>query len=178
MQEKIFASYCFGLRKRLDLPIRVIYNHYQLITNTDNDMITVASAQNAIRQSGMRVTPQRLMIVEVLVDNRTHPTVDDIYRLVHDRYPTISLATVYQTLSLLARHGLVLELHGGKDGLRCDPETTPHAHAYCEQCGTVYDIALPTALPWDAQRLGGFQPTTYEVSLFGTCTSCQEHRKE
>ena len=112
------------------------------------------------------------MIMEVLVDNRTHPTVDQVYLEVRTQYPTVSLATVYSTLALLARCGLILELHGGKDGLRCDPETAPHAHAYCEHCGGVFDFALPAMPAWHDAELAGFQPRGTEISIFGICAQC------
>jgi Fur family peroxide stress response transcriptional regulator len=136
-------------------------------------MLTLASAQQAFRNAGIRVTPQRMMVVEVLVDNRTHPTVEAVYSRVRAKYPAVSLATVYHTLALLARHGLVLELHGGKDGLRCDPETMPHAHAYCEVCSVVSDIALPSDFNMDAVKLVGFTLSGAEISLYGRCSRCQ-----
>jgi Fur family peroxide stress response transcriptional regulator len=137
-------------------------------------MLTVSTAREALHKAGIRITPQRLMVVDVLVDNRTHPTVDQVYLAVSKHYPTVSLATIYSTLSLLARNGLILALHGGKDGLRSDPETTPHAHAYCEQCGDVYDVALPDEPVWKETHLSGFQPRHTEISLYGLCAHCAQ----
>lgn len=138
-------------------------------------MLTVENAKSALRAAGMRITPQRLMIIDVLVGNRSHPSVEAIYRRVADSYPTISLATVYHTLSLLARHGLILELHGDKEGLRCDPETTPHAHAYCKQCGEVFDLPTPAPVTWSADCLPGFIAEETELSLYGRCARCTKN---
>ncbi|HEY3379014.1 MAG TPA: Fur family transcriptional regulator [Armatimonadota bacterium] len=135
-------------------------------------MLTQLAAQHALSHAGVRLTPQRLMIIEVLVGNRTHPSIEAIFQRVRETYPTISLATVYQTLALLARHGLVLELHGGKDGVHCDPETAAHAHAYCEQCGSITDVACPAHAQWAAAGMDGFHPRAVEVSLYGVCASC------
>jgi len=137
-------------------------------------MLDMNAARAVLRGAGMRLTPQRLMIIDALVDNRSHPTVDQVYHLVRQQFPTVSLATVYQTISLLGRHGLILELKGGKDGLRCDPDTSSHAHAYCQQCGAVYDVPLPQEIKIETQGLPGFVPLQVEVSIHGHCAQCEQ----
>ncbi|HEY3415697.1 MAG TPA: Fur family transcriptional regulator, partial [Armatimonadota bacterium] len=132
-------------------------------------MLEHESAQSVLRNAGVRLTPQRLMILDALVGNTSHPTIDDIYLVVQEKYPTVSLATVYHTIALLAQHGLILELHGGKDGLRCDPETAPHGHAYCQQCGTVTDIPLPRDLGAHRVQTEKFQVAQVEFSVYGRC---------
>lgn len=135
-------------------------------------MLHADAARDVLRQAGMRLTPQRLMIIDLLVGNRTHPTVDQLYLTARGKYPTLSLATVYHTVALLARHGLILELRGGKDSLRYDPDTAPHAHAYCGACGAVDDITLPAGNGHPCADLHGFQADVVEVSMYGTCTRC------
>jgi Fur family peroxide stress response transcriptional regulator len=137
-------------------------------------MLTAEAAQKALQRAGVRLTPQRLMIVDVLVDNRTHPTIEQIFATARMKYPTLSLATVYHTIDLLAKHGLVLELRGSKDGLRCDPDIAPHAHAYCTSCNAVYDITLPAAYAIDEGSLDGFRATRVDISLYGECRGCRE----
>lgn len=135
-------------------------------------MLESDQARQVLRDAGVRLTPQRLYIVDALVDNRSHPTVDALYAMVRQKYPNVSLATVYQTVALLGRHGLILELRGAGDALRCDPNTTPHAHAYCRGCGAVHDVPLPTALTemrWDTAP---FITNGVEISLKGWCTHC------
>lgn len=135
-------------------------------------MLTAESAQCALHTSGFRLTPQRLMVVNVLIDNKTHPTIEQIYERVRQHYPTISLATIYQTVTLLAKQGLVSELNGGKDGVRCDPDTSPHAHAYCQLCGGVFDVPVTAPLSWPPATLAGFILDRVEVSLYGHCSHC------
>jgi Fur family peroxide stress response transcriptional regulator len=112
------------------------------------------------------------MVAQALVGNFTHPTVEQLHAAVREQFPTISLATVYQTVALLARVGLVLELHGGRDGLRCDPETTPHAHAFCRGCGAVTDVPLPTHVVHDDFTADGFAVDQVDVYLYGRCEPC------
>ncbi len=135
-------------------------------------MLAADSAREALRSAGIRLTPQRLMIIDALVGNRTHPTIEMIYDTVRARYPSVSLATVYQTVTLLGKHGLVLELRGGKDGLRCDPDTSVHAHAYCAHCGAVADVPLSTPMALDTNELDAFTITQVEIALHGLCARC------
>lgn len=137
-------------------------------------MLSAEAAQKALQRSGVRLTPQRLMIVDVLVGNTSHPTIEQIYATARQKYPTLSLATVYHTVDLLSRHGLVLELRGSKDGLRCDPETMPHAHAYCTTCGAVLDIFVPNTLSFDREQLAGFRVSRVDISLYGECQDCRD----
>jgi Fur family peroxide stress response transcriptional regulator len=134
-------------------------------------MLTLESAQQALRGAGVRLTPQRTLIINALVGNRAHPTVEQLYHLARERYAGISLATVYHTVSLLARHGLVRELHGDTQGLRCDPDTSPHAHGYCLACHTVIDLPLPD-IPTVAIAEHAFTAVATEMSLYGYCPTC------
>lgn len=137
-------------------------------------MLDLQMAQTVMQREGVRLTPQRLAVLEALIGNTSHPTVDGLFDTVRRTCPTISLATVYNTVAMLIRHGLILELRGGRDGLRCDPNTNPHAHAYCLGCGEVYDLPLPYPEAWDASYPPGFRITGVEVSITGYCAHCQE----
>jgi Fur family peroxide stress response transcriptional regulator len=86
-----------------------------------------------------KVTPQRLAICELVLSSKEHPTVERVYQAVQKKYPTISLATVYQTLHLLTETGLLQEL-GFHDGVtRYDPDTSPHINIVCQNCGAIQD---------------------------------------
>ncbi len=135
-------------------------------------MLTLDDARTILRNESVRLTPQRLMIAEVLIGSRNHPTVEQIHEIVLSRYPSISLATVYNTVTLLARYGLIRLLHGGKDGLRIDPDTTPHAHAHCIHCGDVFSVPIARQVELDPAVLEDFQQMQLEVSVFGSCQRC------
>ena len=135
-------------------------------------MLTQEKAIRALRAAGVRLTPQRMMIVDALLDNKSHPTVEQLFTLVRARFEGISLATVYHTLSLFARSGLVVELHGSKDGKRFDPNTAEHSHAYCTECNSVFDLPQPPMTLWNEDDISGFQAGSIEISLFGICADC------
>ncbi|MBI4840673.1 MAG: transcriptional repressor, partial [candidate division NC10 bacterium] len=98
-----------------------------------------ASARRAIasrlRAQGLRVTAQRVAILQVMARSTGHPTVDEIYRGVRRLFPMILLNTVYKTLSALRERGELIALGGGEDGaIRFESNPTPHHHAVCLGC--------------------------------------------
>ena len=86
-----------------------------------------------------KVTPQRLAICEFVLSSKQHPTVEQVYRTVLKKYPTLPIATVYQTLHFLTKIGLLQEL-GFHDGIvRYDSDTSPHINIVCQNCGMIQD---------------------------------------
>jgi len=126
-----------------------------------------------IRESGRRVTPQRRAIIQALLEDRSHPTAEQIYTHVRGVMPDISPATVYNTLHELAEIGLLLELDVGLGERRYDVKTTGHAHLVCMRCGRVEDV------PYDCETLvsspresRGFQVVSCDVIFRGYCPDC------
>jgi Fur family peroxide stress response transcriptional regulator len=92
------------------------------------------------RDSGLKLTPQRLAILEYLDGNKEHPSAEDVYKAVSKKFPTMSLATVYNTLMTLKQRGLVRELTMDPVKMRFDPQPTPHHHLICMDCRKIIDI--------------------------------------
>jgi Fur family peroxide stress response transcriptional regulator len=92
------------------------------------------------RDIGFKLTPQRLAILDFLQGNKKHPSAEVIYRSVHKKFPTMSLATVYSTLSALKEKRAVLELTLDPDKKRYDPETRLHNHLICVSCKRIEDV--------------------------------------
>jgi len=127
-----------------------------------------------LRQAGLRPTPQRLAIVaEVLL--RHHPTVAEVYDSVRREFPTIGLATVYNTLRSMTERGLVRELPFN-NATRFDVNLTPHANLVCTRCGAIEDSeACNDLLVQLQQRIGasaGFAPESQRVDVYGICAKC------
>jgi len=137
-------------------------------------MLTIDDARTILRNERIRLTPQRLSIVEVLIRNYDHPTVERIQEILAGERSSISLATIYSTAILLARYGLISLLYGGKGGLRLDPDTTPHAHAYCIQCGWVLNVPINQQASVDDSAFRSFKQAKIETSVFGYCPKCAE----
>lgn len=91
-----------------------------------------------LKEKNLKATPQRLAILNFL-NQKTHPTIEEIYEEVKKSFPSISLATIYKNINTLKDAGVVTELNpGGK--LKYDINLTPHFHAICENCGKIEDF--------------------------------------
>src|SRR3972149_9282920 len=86
------------------------------------------------RKEGFKLTPQRLAILKFLEGNTSHPSAMDIYSEVKDAYPTLSFATVYNTLQALRNKGEILEITINPQKTHYDPNSKPHHHIICIKC--------------------------------------------
>ncbi len=125
---------------------------------------------------GVRMTPQRDVLLRVLGDTTGHPTADDLVRRVREVLPSVSHATVYRNVQELVRAGLVgtLKRAGGAVHFEVNPEE--HHHFVCRGCGQVWDVYLEqVGVRLDRRRsqLKGFQIDRREVQLHGTCARCR-----
>lgn len=127
------------------------------------------------RHLGLRVTPQRLLVLEALAASGGHMTADDVMRWTAERYPAINLATIYRTLDLLTSVGLVTQtdLGGGASEFELVGETLHH-HLVCDSCGSVTEIDDAALVPMRERLLRdyGFRVSSRHVGLFGTCAAC------
>lgn len=125
------------------------------------------------RAKGIKLTPQRLAILEYLDGNKTHPSAENIYEAVRRKYPMISFATVYKTLETLKQKGDLIELSIDPLRRRYDPGTEPHHHLICIKCKKIVDInaELPLYLPDEAKE--GFEVTGNHAEFHGICSECK-----
>src|SRR3954464_13090078 len=99
-----------------------------------------------LADSGLRSTPQREVVYNVLLEKRDHPTADEVYARVRSELPGISLATVYNCLETLVQCNLVRSVNFERGPTRYCPHLHPHAHFHDEQTGKTHDIDLPAEL--------------------------------
>jgi Fur family peroxide stress response transcriptional regulator len=131
-------------------------------------------ALDKLKSTGVRMTPQRYAILSFLLQSMTHPTADEIYRALADRFPSMSVATVYNNLKVFIEAGLVRELTYGDDSSRFDADMSEHYHAICEQCGKIADFEFPplTEIEIAAAAHTGFQVHGHRMEVYGMCRSC------
>lgn len=116
---------------------------------------------------------QRIAIMEYLLQHRTHPAVEDIYDALSKKIPTLSKATVYNTLKMLTQKGVARQLTIDEQCTHYDGELGPHAHFLCSSCGKLYDIGLrDTSAECAANVPTGFRVETSELYLRGICPQC------
>ena len=135
---------------------------------------SAATLIDALRSTGLRLTPQRLAILECLAGDETHPTAQELYERLQARFPTLSVATVYNTLAALGAHGQCRQLDMGGPS-RFDPNVAPHDHAVCERCGSIRDVErVPESGSGGepACTLPGFEVAHVERVYRGVCAKC------
>ncbi len=128
-----------------------------------------------LREIGLKVTPQRQAILKILDGNKSHPSADSIYSEVLKEYPSLSFATVYNTLSKLAQSGKVQELDIDPAKKRFDPCIAPHSHFYCKVCGNVFDVAFDDTfrVPMrDMKIIEEHQVDAVQLNFKGQCENC------
>jgi Fe2+ or Zn2+ uptake regulation protein len=126
------------------------------------------------REQGLKVTPQRECIFDILWGAESHPTAESVYAEARTRMPTMSLKTVYQTLNDLTDMGEIHQLDLGTGSSRFDPNIDVHHHLVCNRCGKVRDLYADYStveVPASAQQ--GFVVGSAEVVFRGLCAQCQ-----
>jgi Fur family peroxide stress response transcriptional regulator len=127
---------------------------------------------NKYKQSGIKLTPQRLAILDYLEGNTDHPSADDIYKAVQKAFPTMSFATVYTTLETLRQRGMLAEVTIDPAKKRFDPNTGKHHHLICTGCRKVVDVHRDFCLDLPAGVADGFKVTGNHIEFYGTCPAC------
>jgi Fur family peroxide stress response transcriptional regulator len=126
---------------------------------------------------GYRITPQRMAILQALISDTGHPTVEQVYEKVKADFPMTSRATVYKTIGLLKDMGEVTELNfssGGShfDGIKQDN----HPHLICTHCQQIIDLEeAPTGQTFIEVALdNGFMYQSHSLTIYGICPECQQ----
>ena len=120
-----------------------------------------------------RLTRQRKVILEALRSVKTHPTADEVYDMVRQELPRISLGTVYRNLEVLSEMGLIQKLEMAGLQKRFDGNPEPHYHIRCLNCGCVRDVDVEMKLDMMKKNMSGFLVQGYRLEFVGVCPDCQ-----
>ena len=133
----------------------------------------------AFRDNNMKLTPQRIAIYEMLMSTKSHPSAETIYDSIKDRYPTMSLATVYKTLKSLVQLNLAQEINVGEGNFRYDANAEPHPHIVCINCGRVDDIDNLdlSFINESAENFTDYDILKSKVYFYGICSDCKQNIK-
>lgn len=134
-------------------------------------MKSASNALQKLRNAGLKITPQRMAILEILEGNKSHPSAHSIYDAVKEKYPMISFATVYKTLKVLEEVGEIQGLTIVDNKVHFDPDTTPHHHFLCRQCHSIIDI--PHDQDFHLHSLDGHMVERFQIYYYGICSKCR-----
>jgi Fe2+ or Zn2+ uptake regulation protein len=127
----------------------------------------MGSTIEILRRNGIQPTPQRIAVADYVLASRAHPSADDVYNGVRQTCPTVSRATVYNTLNLLVEKGIIRQQLLREGLVLFDPHVAAHHHFIDEESGEIHD------LPWNAVEvsgigdLDGFEVREFQVVLRG-----------
>ena len=128
--------------------------------------------QTLFREKKIRVTPQRLAIYKVLFSPGIHLSSEDIYHRIRKKMPNISLATVYATMQMFVKKGLVIVLGIDSERLFYDARLTNHAHFLCRKCKMIYDVELNIGSVLKRRSFDKGVIDTFKGYFYGMCKDC------
>jgi Fur family peroxide stress response transcriptional regulator len=127
-------------------------------------------------EKGFKITPQRRVIFELLAEDDSHPTADELYQRVLSLMPDVSQTTVYNTLRELVALGELIPVEiVSENGMRYDTNNSDHHHLFCMRCNTLVDIERDfTGLELTPAEAEGYQIAKNQVTFYGICKKCQD----
>ena len=130
-----------------------------------------------LSKQGYRMTPQRMMILSAIESSEDHISAEEIYAQIIAKYPNVNISTVYRTLELLERLGLVTKTDLGEGRVRYHPaEKGHHHHLICRECGAIIDLdeSLLTSLKSTLLREYKFSADLRHLAILGRCVNCRK----
>ncbi|MGA2333690.1 MAG: Fur family transcriptional regulator [Syntrophales bacterium] len=142
-------------------------------------MMTKDSIIQKLKQRGLRITPQRLAIVEVLIEKgHLHPGARFIYKEAKKKSRSLCLATTYATINEFSRYGIIKTLQFDGVENRCEGNLDEHINLICERCGKIIDYKIPISVDQkDVRRKTGFIITNNRLEYYGYCRDCRQDKK-
>jgi Fur family peroxide stress response transcriptional regulator len=134
------------------------------------------SVLKELKKNGLKRTPQRLAIIEVLVSMRNlHPGASAVYREAKKIRKSLSLSTTYATLNQLSAHGIIKKLQFDTTENRYEPNLEEHVNLICNGCGKILDYEVFTpADPGEVEKRTGFSVTDKRMEYYGYCEECRK----
>ncbi|MBA7535692.1 Ferric uptake regulation protein [subsurface metagenome] len=132
---------------------------------------------NKLSELGYRLTPQRIMVLSAIEDSDDHISAEEIYVQIVAKYPRVNISTVYRTLELLKRLGLVTETDLGGGRVRYhSAEKGHHHHLVCQECGAIIDLdeSVMSSLKDTLLREYKFIADLRHLAIFGRCVDCSK----
>ncbi len=130
-----------------------------------------------LSKQGYRLTPQRIMILSAIENSNNHISAEEIYAQIVAKYPNVNISTVYRTLELLKRLGLVTETDLGEGRVRYHPaEKGHHHHLVCRECGAIIDLDESLLAPLKSALLQEhkFSADLSHLAILGRCVNCSK----
>jgi Fur family transcriptional regulator, peroxide stress response regulator len=129
----------------------------------------------SLKERGFRLTPQRIELVRLIAASKEHPNAIQLHEKIKKQFPTMSLATVYKTVSLLKEMGQVMEIDLRDDSHYDGSRPQPHSHLICMKCNQIVDgdMDIEDAQIKRLEKESGFQIIRPQIAFYGICPHCR-----
>jgi Fe2+ or Zn2+ uptake regulation protein len=127
-----------------------------------------------MKEKGLKLTSQRLVIVDIVAGTKSHPSAADVFAQARKKVPRISLSTVYYTLDILKREGLIRELEFDDLDNRYEGDVSDHLNLVCKGCGKIEDFQAASPVPPESvEKRTGFKVDGVRLEYYGYCRKCR-----
>ncbi len=131
-----------------------------------------------LTDKGLKVTPQRVAVLEVLHEIRNHPSAEQVRQQLHLRHPNIAIGTIYNILETFCEYGIIKKIKTDSDYVRYDVEMERHHHIYCESCNSIenyFDPELDELISsyFKYKKIPNFQIKDFNLQIVGNYTNEQ-----
>ena len=138
-------------------------------------MLQLEEIVDTLRNEGLRITPQRIAIIKYVINTQSHPSAEEIHKVIQKKYPMVSMATVYKTLDLLRKMSMVQELGFADGSARYEANVEKHINIICMRCGRIDDIDEHSLSTLESKVA---EESNYEIfgrrfELYGFCSECK-----
>ena len=136
-----------------------------------------STIKEMITSKNLKYSRYRGSILDYMLKEKNHPSADIIYTYLKKSYPNMSFASVYNTLNIFRRTGLVRELFIQDGKVNYDADTSDHHHFICKECHSIYDYFDENLNQQIELKDTGHQIDAYSLTYFGICSACLENKK-
>ncbi|WP_445486678.1 Fur family transcriptional regulator [Niallia sp. 03133] len=139
-------------------------------------MLSVDKAIKILKENNIRLTPQRIELIHILSTGNKHWTVDEIYQILNESMPSVSITTVYNNIKLFCELDLVKEIQFGEGLSKYEWKKEDHYHIVCNSCGEMKDVWYPELKEVEvfAESISKFHISSHNLQFYGICKECAE----
>lgn len=127
-----------------------------------------------LKANSCKITPQRIAVYQVIKEANDHPNAETVFKKLEPMYPTMSLATVYKSLELFSKLGLIQVINIGENSFRYDGKIEDHQHIICSKCSKIEDLSntLFEDLILKVQDSSKYKVEKQQLCFYGICSDC------
>ncbi|MBU0474527.1 MAG: transcriptional repressor [Bacteroidetes bacterium] len=157
--------------------LEIVNNQNISEINEESIPISVSKVSKILQDSGVSPSIQRIKILQFISNDTKHSSVDRIYSELMSEIPTLSKTTVYNTLSLFVKKGIINSISIDNHEILYEHSQKPHAHFLCEVCNEIFDIDSSISI-FNIKEMNGHKIRKADVYLSGVCKKCLEKSNE